>query len=81
MIENKQKHLLSRALTGIIVTLKEDGISECEISVEVGCGKQVAHNALSYFTKLGIFWDEKRTCRPRITSAIDYTMMKFCFFY
>ena len=40
----------------------------------------VSHTAVTYFTKIGIYWDEERTVRPRITSAIDDSMKKLWFF-
>ena len=59
------------------MTLKEKGCSECQISVKIGYSKPMPHTALSYFTKLGIYWVEERSGRPRVTSAIDDSMMKF----
>ena len=62
------------------MTLKDKWCSECQISVKIGCSKRVAHTALSYFTKLGIYSGEERTGRPRITSATDDSKMHLCFF-
>ena len=58
------------------MTSKEEGCSECQISVKIGCSKPVAHTALSYFTKRGINWDEERKWHPRKTSTGDESMLK-----
>ena len=41
------------------VILKEDECYECQISVNIGCGKPVAQNAMRYFTDLWIYWCER----------------------
>ena len=58
------------------MTLKEEGSSECHISVKIGCSKPVAHIAKSYFTVLGIYWDEERSARPRKMSTGDEFMIQ-----
>ena len=63
------------------MTLKEEGCSECKFSLKIGCSKLLANTALSYFTKLGMYWDEEITGRPEFTSAIDDFTVKFCFFF
>ena len=61
------------------MTLKEKGCSKCKFSVEKGCKKPVANTDLSYFTTLRFYWNDERLGRPRITSAIEDSMMKFWF--
>ena len=61
------------------MTLKEEGCSDCKFLLEIVCKKPVAHTTLSFFGKLGTYWDEEKTGRPRITSVIDDSMMKFWF--
>ena len=58
------------------MTLKEEGCSEFQIAVKISCSKPVAHTAGSYFTKLGINWDEKRKGHQRKASTGDESMMK-----
>ena len=61
------------------MTLKKEGCSDFQLSVKIGCSKPVAHTALSYFTKRGIYRDGERTGHPRITSAIEDSLMIFFF--
>ena len=56
--------------------MKEEACSECQITVKIGCIKPVAHTAVSYFTKLGIYWDQERKGRPRKTSTDDESKIK-----
>ena len=63
------------------MTLKEEGCSEDQISVKIGFNKLVTHTAVTYFTKLGTYRDQERKGRPRITSAIDDSIMKFGFIW
>ena len=62
------------------MTLKEEVCSECQISVKIGCSMPVVLTATNYFTKTGIYWEEEKRGRPRITSATDDSMTKFWFF-
>ena len=63
------KATFSMVSWAVLVTLKEEGCSECQNSRKIGCSKPMAHTALKYFTKFGIYWDEERAGRPRITSV------------
>ena len=58
------------------MTLKEEGCSECKVSVEMDSSKPVAQTAVSYFTKLVIYWDDERKGHRRKTSAGDKSIMK-----
>ena len=62
------------------MTVKEEGCFECLISMKTGCSKPVAHTTVKCFTKLGIYWDEETTERLEITSAMNDSMIKLCFF-
>ena len=62
------------------MTLKEERCSQSKILLKIGCNKPGAHTAVSYFTKLGIYWDEERTGRKKIKSTTDDSMMEFWFF-
>ena len=79
MSEIGKKSTFSEVSRARIVNLKEEGCSECQVSVKIDCSKPVAHTAMNYFTKLGIYWDEEKTGRPRIRSAMDDCRMKFWF--
>ena len=59
------------------MTLEEEEWSMCKISLKIGCSKPVADTASSFHTKLGIYWNEERTWRPKITLGLDDSMMKF----
>ena len=42
-----------------IVTFKEEKCSERQTSVKLGCGKQVAHTAVSCFTKFRTYGNRR----------------------
>ena len=53
--------------------LKVEGCSKFQILVKKSCIKL---EAISYSTKLGIYWDEEKKGRQRKTSKGDVSMVK-----
>ena len=58
------------------MTLKEEGCSERQITVTLGCSQPVTHSAVSYSTKLGTYRDKTREGRPRKTLTDDESMLQ-----
>ena len=58
------------------MTSKEEGCSEYQTCLNIGCSKPVAHTTLIYFTKLEICWDDEWKWHLRKTSTGDESMKK-----
>ena len=63
------------------MTSKEEGNSERQNSVEMGCSciRALVRTAASNVTKFVRYSDKKRTWRPRLKSATDDSMNKIWF--
>ena len=64
------------------VTLKNKGCSESKTSMKIRCSKQVAHYALSYFTKHGTYrygQGDKRVFEDNVGNRSHHDeLMVFC---
>ena len=56
------------------MTLKDEGCSECHISMKIGCSQPVAPTAVSYFAKFGTYGGKKKIGRLRTTATGDESM-------
>ena len=63
VVRNNRRKLKKKTFSEVYrarnVTLKEEECYECELSVKIPCSKLVVHTNMSYFTKLGIYWDKE----------------------
>ena len=59
-----------------IVLLNQEGYSERQISKAEKCSKTAVHNALAKFKNSGSYSDNKRSGRPRKTTARDDRLIR-----
>ena len=66
-----RKSSLTETQRARIVLLNQEGYSERQISKGEKCSKTAVHNALAIFKNFGSYSDNKRSGRPRKTTARD----------
>ena len=71
-----KKKTLSEVLRAQIVALHEQNLSERQISPEMGCNKSAVHQAIAKYQEYGYYTYQKRTGRPRITTARENNLMR-----
>ena len=64
-LEMGRKASLSEAQRAQIVLLHDEGYSERQISLRMGCSKTAVNNAIRKFENDGRYSDKKRSGRPR----------------
>ena len=59
-----------------IVALHGQNLSERQISAQMGRSKTAVHQAIAKYQQDGSYTDEKRTGRPRVTTAREDNVMR-----
>ena len=70
-----KKKSLSKVQRAHIVALHGQNLSERQISVQMGCSKTAVHQAIAKYQQDGSYTD-KRTGRPRVTTAQENNVMR-----
>ena len=71
-----RKSSLTEVQRARIVLLNQKGYSERQISKAEKCSKTAVHNALAKFKNSGSYSDNKRSGRPRKTTARDDRLIR-----
>ena len=71
-----RKSSLTEVQRARIVLLNQEGYSERQISKAEKCSKTTVHNALAKFKNSGSYSDNKRSGRPRKTTARDDRLIR-----